>query len=300
MSARLRDLEEALGAGVVPEPERWAALGALPEPWGSLSRQSVEELRRQGGAVLPTLRRLRHLSEHHAADLADARARSAQALAQAGVSLALIPGFSGLLRWLLPGVDGARGSWWEVTGFAFALAAVGALWMVRLAEDARWGGAPRHRRHWILASACAGERFLALLRSGVPGDLAWVQAGAFLVREAPELADAWGASVWKMEGTAEDAGDFRSAGVVPILRAGEAIRRAVQLTLLEGRPCLDRVETTLQALRQELKTQVDRELLLIGTRILKPLFLCVAPAVLGLLGFGLWLSWTEAGAGAGF
>ncbi|MGZ3707838.1 MAG: hypothetical protein ACXWPM_03265, partial [Bdellovibrionota bacterium] len=91
---------------------------------------------------------------------------------------------------------------------------------------------------------------------------------------------------------AEDAA--RPPGATASLaEAGRAIRKAVQVSLMEGRPCAERVESALQALRSEIQAWVDRELALLGTRSLKPLFLCVAPALLGLMAFGLYL-----GAGA--
>jgi hypothetical protein len=158
--------------------------------------------------------------------------------------------------------------------------------MVRLADSARWGGLGIAQRPWVLGAYCAAERFLALLRCGSPADLGWAQACAFLGRGAPALALEWGKR--------ESEGPSRPPGAAqPLVRAGEMVRKSVQLSLLEGRPCTDRVESAVQALRQEMKSQVNRELSLLGTRLLKPLFLCVAPAVLGLLAAGLWLGWSD-------
>lgn len=75
--------------------------------------------------------------------------------------------------------------------------------------------------------------------------------------------------------------------------AGEAIRKSIQVSLLEGRPCTERVESALAALRTEFRAAVDRELTLLGTRALQPLFLCVAPALLGLMIAGLAVAWLE-------
>ena len=107
------------------------------------------------------------------------------------------------------------------------------------------------------------------------------------------LAERWGASVWK---SAEPGPDQRhsSAAMRALEEAGASLRKAVQVSLMEGRPCADRVETALACLRQDLRSQVERELGLLGTRALKPLFLCVAPALFMLLGFGFWLVHTVA------
>src|SRR5262245_14936586 len=52
----LLELEETLSAGLVPPKEKWDSLKALPAPWGRLASESVQALRVQGGAILPTLR----------------------------------------------------------------------------------------------------------------------------------------------------------------------------------------------------------------------------------------------------
>ena len=81
---QLREIEEVLGGGMVPSQECWDRLKAVPAPWGSLAFDSLRELRANGGAVLPTLRRLKELATGQLRALADAKARSAQAMAQAG------------------------------------------------------------------------------------------------------------------------------------------------------------------------------------------------------------------------
>jgi hypothetical protein len=81
---------------------------------------------------------------------------------------------------------------------------------------------------------------------------------------------------------------------------GSSLRKAIQVSLMEGRPCTERAEAALLALSQDLKAQVSRELTLLGTRALKPLFFCVAPALMGLLFTGLFLGWDQAMGGGGF
>jgi hypothetical protein len=303
-----QELEETLATGLVPAASRWAALRALPAPWGELSADSLQELRSCGGALLPTLRRLRSLAQEHDAALVEARARSSQALGQAAVCALLVPAFGSALYAFLPGIEERAVAWWLACLVAVAIAGMGALWMLAMADRARWAGLPAASRPWILAAQCSGERFLALVRSGNPADLAWSRACALLKQDAPELALRWGASVWVSkdgEVTAPPVVAPLGALRVPAARAleelGAGLRKAVQVSLMEGRPCTERVETALSALRQDLRGQVERELGLLGTRALKPLFLCVAPALMMLLGFGLWLSWEQvAGSGAGF
>ena len=65
VSLSLQEIEESLSSGMVPDSDMWAALERLPQPWGSLIFQSLSELRSSGGALLPTLRRMRVLAEEH-------------------------------------------------------------------------------------------------------------------------------------------------------------------------------------------------------------------------------------------
>lgn len=295
---RIQEIEETLAAGMVPSESQWARLRDLPPPWGSVAYESVRELRASGGALLPTLKRLRELADFQARALAEARARSAQAQAQAASCGLLAPGFAFALYYCLPGVSDSPGIWFGACGVAMLFAGAGALWLLSLAEKARWAGLRPGARSWIFAAQCAGERFLALVRSGNPSDIAWTRACELLATEAPELAVKWGRSIWK-EGSEPPDRLSRGLAEQSLIDAGDSIRKAVQLSLMEGRPCLERVEATLGALRHELHAQVERELSLLGTRALRPLFLCVAPPILGLLALGIYLSFQQLGGGGG-
>ncbi len=284
----LREIEETLMAGMVPSADRWEILRSLPEPWGTLSLESLKALRACGGSLLPTLKRLRHLSEDHAMTLEDAKAKSSQAFAQALACALLVPVLGVTLYQLLPGVEQNRLIWLLACGLALALTAIASIWLMHLADVARWGGLDAKHRSWVLSSQCAGERFLALVRAGTPPDLAWTKGCQLLKQEALELSMAWGYSIWEAPNE-----NLKGATERVIVHAGAAIKKAVQISLMEGRPCTERVETALLSLRQEIRSQVDRELALLATRALKPLFLFVAPALLGLLICGLWLAASE-------
>ncbi|MCM2277288.1 MAG: hypothetical protein NDJ89_04375 [Oligoflexia bacterium] len=286
--AALQDLEETLEAGLLPAPARWDALQSLSAPWAQLTSESLGQLRSAGGALLPTLRRVRALASAHAVAWDEGRAKSAQALGQAFACALLAPLFGLILYLLLPGVSERPWMWGFACLAALGLTCAGSLWLHALAEAARWGGLAAMERPWMLAAQCAGERFLALLRSGHPPDLAW---NTMLAGLAPELASSWGASIYAPSpAKPASPGGAKSA----IVNAGFAIRKAIQVSLMEGRPCAERVESALESLRQELRLSVDRELALLGNRALKPLFLCVAPALLGLLSAGMALAWTAA------
>lgn len=291
-----QELEELLESGVLPAPTKWERLRNLPAPWGSLSHESVTDLRARGAALVPTLKRLRELAQSHAQSLVEAKSRSSQASAQAFVSALLVPVFSIVLYELLPGVASRPWRWALCTSFALGLAGIGSFWLLAMSEQARWGGLKGSRKNWGLAAQAAGERFLALVRSGNPPDIAWVRVQDSLRTDAPDLAWYWGSSVYQTPEGEHDSGAASGAGggaARVIIQSGTSIRRAIQVSLMEGRPCVERVETVLQGLRVELRGAVERELALLATRALKPLFICLAPSLLGLLLGGLWFSWQE-------
>ena len=285
----LREIEETLMGGLVPSSDRWDSIRTLPRPWGSLSMDCLIALRASGGSLLPTLRRLRALAEAHAVALDDAQAKSSQASIQAGVCALFVPLLGVALHALLPGVEQSRTLWISACFGAMILTLLASIWLIRLAEKARWGGLEKGHRIWVLASQCAGERFLAWVRCGTPPDLAWTQTCQFLNQEelegGLELATAWGSSVWETPSPVT----WKGAAERSIVGAGASIKKAVQMSLMEGRPCTERVESALQALRHEIRSQIERELSILATRALKPLFFLVAPALFCLLAFGLWL-----------
>ena len=294
----LQEIEQTFEAGLVPDEARWKRLFTLPPPWGELSVSSIEELRSRGGAVLPTLRRLRKFAFDHAGLLAEAQARSAQALVQALGCSALVPLTGVALYWILPGVDQHRILWAGACLGALALSGVGSWWLLGIAERARWGGLKGSRRAWVLVSHCAGERFLSLVRTGEPPDAAWASALDLVSREAPDLRAFWSGSVWGPGnlGTGDSVRASASGSHSPglFIHFGEEVCRAIQASLVEGRTCLERVERLLAALRADFGAVTEKELNLLGTRALQPLFICIAPSLVGLLCTGLWLSWTEA------
>jgi len=300
----LREIEDTLLAGMIPARERWALLQRLPVPWGRLAGESLNELRSSGGSLIPTLRRLRDLAEAQRVALSDARARTSQASGQAFACSMLVPALGTALYLLLPTVQEHAKVWILGCCLAIMLTGLGALWLLHLAEVARWGGLAVKNRTWVLSSQCAGERFLALLRAGTPPDLAWTGALELLAKDSRDLALAWGYSIWEpARKISQFSGEFRGefsgrgsarfkggAAELAIIAAGDSIKKSIQVSTMEGRPCVERVENILKSLRQEMKSLVEHELGLLATRALKPLFICVAPSLFALLSFGLWLA----------
>lgn len=288
-----REIEETLGAGLIPEEEKWMQVQWLPPPWGGLASSSLQDLRSSGGALLPTLQRLRVLAENHRTALLDARARSSQATAQALGCAGLVPVFGSILYFLLPGVEEFPRTWIAGCSMALLASGAGAIWLFSMAEAARWGGLRPQERSWMLAAQCGGERFLSLVRSGCPPDLAWTRSCEYLSQHAPGLVGKWGFSLWAPHRQSDK--NLRPGALCTLIQLGDGLKRAVQQSLMEGRPCLDRVSTALEAMRADFRAHVERELSLLGTRALKPLFFFVAPSLMGLIALSLFLCWKGVG-----
>lgn len=281
----IKDLKESLLCGDLPSNESWNRVGLIPNPWGPLAHESLSELRENGLPVLPTLERIEGLLRDQIQASAQAKARIAQAWGQAIVCGSFVPGVALALYWLLPGVSELGKIWWFCVSLALLLNLLGILWLVSLCEKARWAGLDSTHRAWWPFVLCFGERVLALLRSGVPPDLAWTRAMPQLARGASPLVVKWGADFWTV--STPLASPRGSEMLALIEQWGSPLREGLQRSLVEGRSCSDRVESALTALKQDWEARVDRELGLLGNRALQPLFLCVAPSVLGLLGVGL-------------
>ncbi|NDD92054.1 hypothetical protein EBZ37_08220 [bacterium] len=284
----LRDLREKLESGYLPSSEEWELLPEIVAPWGPLAAESVAELKQSGIPLVPTLRRLeKALSDQKRGDQ-EARSRSAQAWGQTVVCGAIVPVIAIALYFLVPGLSQQGLKWWFFSFFSLLLDALAMLWMLSLAESARWAGLRTEHRAWWSASFCFGERLLGALRGGLPGDLAWAKALPQLNQHATSLVGFWGADLWSE-------GGHPSTRLEPAAKliAGQGVifRKSIQASIFEGKGCAERIEAALDALRVELECEVERQMQLLSSRALKPLFICVAPSVLMLLVFAFFLSW---------
>ncbi|MEK7691574.1 MAG: hypothetical protein AAB425_11205 [Bdellovibrionota bacterium] len=291
VTAHIFELQECLEGGISLTTDQWSRTEKLAEPWGRLIHESLQELRAQGGSVVPTIKRLRDLAHEHHRAIAEAQARAAQALAQAVVCAFMGPALGLCLYYVMPGIAEHLGAWLIVVAFCEALALSGALWMTAMAERARWAGLEGPTRDWMLLVQCAGERFLSSVRAGTPADLAWERIHRGLERDSRSLAAHWGGSVWNRPQIPIP----RNPTERTLIALAHALRKAIQTSVMEGRPCTERVESELRGLRSDLRSQIDRELSLLVSRSMKPLFLCVAPSVFFLIGSALYFAWQTGG-----
>jgi len=265
-------LQESLEAGLIPQDSVWLKLQNLRAPWSPWTGLLIQKLRSQGVALLPTLTRLRRLAHESLQDMIDARAKTGQATAQAWIAGALIPILGVLLRLLLPELEKHAVLWWLGVGMAIVLAGVGALWMAKLGFEARFLGLKGQERLMLFQSAAAIEQILALIQGGMPPDLAWAQAT--------------GEAVWKDEKPQ----NYKNEAKNLILHAMHEIKTTIQMSVIEGRSCTDRIQSSADRLRGALRGESSRQVQLLGTRVLQPLFLCVAPAAFSVLVWAMFLA----------
>ncbi len=270
----LRDLEDTLRSGTIPG--NYDAFGQLDAPWGEFLSGSIQILRSAGAPLLPTLRRIRILAESQEVALLAARSGSTQAVAQATICTLLVPLVGTALGFFLPEVGDI---WLGACAFAFFLCMLAGLWLVQLADSARWAGLPASKRAWVLLAQIYGERFLGYMRSGMPPDVAWQQS---LKYQSTELSLRWGSSIWQSV-------ELVTGPEKLFVEFGASVKKAIQVSLLEGYACTERIESLLDGLRQDFHAQTQRELQLLGTRALRPLFICIAPALMALVMLALFL-----------
>lgn len=286
-----QESEERLLSGLILTPGDWQLLENAPYPWGRSVVFLLKTLRARGGSLLPSLKRLKQLSAEQHELLVDATGLSAQAWIQGVVCLALIPIFSFTFYGILPALNSHRMEWVMVTAISFTLGMLSLQWILRLTDEARWGALKPSEREWMLITLLSAERFLSLLRSGEPPDLSWKAMLDGTAEEAPELAQAWGHALWSEP--AYDARRFSRTAELFVRFAGE-IRKSVQVSLMEGTACGARIEIQIDLLKQELKGRFQAELKQLPTKLLKPLFFCVAPGLLLLLMSALALALFDA------
>lgn len=299
ISERLRGLEESLQVGVLPDTEHWNRLGELPKPWGSLTYTSVTELRQSGSSVIPTLRRFRELALKQRSAVSDSMAKASQAMGQSLVCTAIVPILSFLLSYLIPELQNSKALWIGVSVVATVLAMAGGIWVLKLSQEAQWARLKPHERGWLLLSQIAIERFLSKLRSGSSADLAWNSMMEMLMDQSKELALLWGISLYQEPQESNEALnplEVSQSARRAVLQLGVSVKKAIQVSVLDGKPCLDRVEESLKVFENDYRACLDRELTMLPSRCLKPIFICLAPACLGLMAFSVALMWIEMGA----
>jgi hypothetical protein len=287
----LKLLQEMLETGNVPEREAWDKIETFPKPWDQIVSASIRDLRAEGAPILPTLSRIQKTLEEQVEFILEARTKSSQAFGQAFLGLVLVPVFGLALFLMLPGIQESARSFFLLTLFSLLLSASAFVWMIAMVEHARFGNLKSENRRWLITVNATLERVLALISTGTPPDLAWKKSMEELSRFDESLVAVWKLQVWDP--------DFKiPVSVVNeserlILGLGLEVRKSIQTSLLEGRPCLDRIESVHRAFQVDLRALISRELNLLPNRCLKPLFIFVLPAIMILMGGSFAISFQQ-------
>ena len=289
--AHLRLIKESLESGLVPEREDWNRVKTLPDPWGELFFSSLSELRNQGAPILPSLERMILSLEEERELTLEAKTKSSQAFGQVLISVLLVPFFGAVLYALLPGLEHFRGLFLALICCCVLLGFLAFFWMLLMMESARFGQVSRDHRSWILSSKIFFERMIADISGGHPPDLAWSRSIEFLHQKEPKLLEQWGAQIWEKNSTKSV--HLNNAVEESIVHFGIEIRRSIQQSLVEGRGCMDRLDSIYRNYLFDLKMKIGRELQVLPNHCLKPLFILVLPAVMLLLFGSLALSMGE-------
>ncbi len=286
----LWEMDETLASGLIPRPETYADLQRLPKKLADFSAAPIFELRESGGELRPTLQRIRVFSEKSLEIAQLARTKTLSAFSQSVLCALMIPIFGFVYTWLLPGIQNYLSTWFLACVIAAASALCGIFWIYRLSQNARYGGLAPSRRDWIFAVQSMGERLIAKVRQGTPPDLAWDA----LIRELPpscmELSRSWTFQWGPQKSPNHELTET-------ILRFGTKMHEAIALITLEGRPALDRISGIVDHLHVQMDLAIRRDLERLPVRSMKPLFLLVCPAVLGIAFLGLFFGiWAESAA----
>ncbi len=281
----LKTLSETLEGGIAPEPEDWDRIRTFPAPWGVLIASGVRDLRDSGSAVLPTLKRMEETLLVQAEGMMEARARTTQAFGQALTGMGLVPLFGLTLHEMMPGISTNGSGFLLLIAGGSVYASFSAVWILNLAEEARYGGLPVAQRQWLLSVPAALERMLSLIAGGLPPDLAWRKQHEELSFRDPSLAALWGSEVW--QSGMRDPGTGGESVADLVFGVGKEVKKTIQLALLEGRSCLDRIESISRSHQHDVRLKIRERLEVLPNRCLPPLFLFVLPPVFVLLAVAL-------------
>lgn len=282
-------LKELLQSGAAPQDEDWNQLKKIAEPWSQVASLCTKDLRDHGAPCVPTLSRFKTAMDDQIETLLEAQSKSASAWGQIWIGAILIPIVSIFLYHTLQGPQE------HLQAFCFAIAISGLLvgismfWTLHHIHRAQFGNISEKNRHWYPHTLALFERISALISIGTPADLAWKKALLELSQHAPDLTHVWGTSIWMVDPHREDAPPQNKktrpflaleTEIEKFLKAsGTEIRRMIQASLMEGRPVLERLHDQQKAFSVEYRLKLSRELAKLPQQCLKPLFLCVAPAV---------------------
>lgn len=289
---QMQEWEDQLGGGQLPDFYALQELESVDPKQVQTILSLLESLRSSGSPLIPVLRRLKILAKDQWETLQFSNSKVAPARGQAwvgaGMVMLLIPAFEVLIPELRTEVMA-----WRLGGAVFLLLGlIGAAWTLAIAERTRWGGLRGKWQALSLSLPLEMEKLLSQIQTGQAPERAWNEFERGLLLDYPELVELWHKGTPSFE-------SFKSLEHQKIpeifLKMGSQVKSAIELSIFEGRPCLERIQSVNDGLLTEVRARIQKEVELIPTRTLKPLFLCLAPSLLGILAWALLLTWNQVG-----
>ncbi len=265
LGIEIQDVIDSLQTGQVPTVEQWSRFQVSAPPWGELLLSIVRLLQSHGASLVPALKRFRDLIVWMRDASLEAQAKTASARMQCWMFVLGAPVLAAVLAFALPSVAQDLGTWTVLSVFGTALCLLGSAWVFRLSERAAWGGLVGEERFALLRLLGSGEKLVAFVRAGHPPDLAWTLSSMESFRTA-----------------------FSSKRTFAVSAVEQCFARVME-AVDQGKPCSESLELCLGSLRSEFQNQIKRSVDSLATETLKPLFICVMPAILGLIGSAVWI-----------
>ena len=263
--------DEDFGAGVLTEPE----YRFLPK-W-------IQNLRNSGQAILPSLKGMREATLFVNRILVGSQAKVAPTRMQAKVSVGLVFAISLLLYKMLEGPENNLGIWIGATAIALLLAGYSFLWIEGLILRTIWNGSQKRTEGKWFSYFLFPLRLQGAIQMGTALDEAWGVSVRSLTENGTGKMPPALASLWAK-------GDGAEPTDWPLeWKLLAELRTALQHALYQGTPVSERILVWAAQARIQFEAELQARLETLPHRCLQPLYLCVAPAVVGLLVTGLVL-----------
>lgn len=292
-------IEQTLRSGWVPSEAQWAALTVTSAPLTPLPlglaqcRDALLHLRTRGVALLPALARTRELALFVVEGSRSARSRGAPVLLQSWLMVIALPGIAFAFTHLLPELS-EQATLWAVGCLLFWLWTIaGSVWMRRLVHRAARGGMRPSESEFGMGSLLGLESFRTSLESGHPPDIAWGELRLALQTIAPELAQSVPVALFAAGQSTPSVSGKLSAQAQQLRDHLRSFHQGIYLSVMEGRPCVERASASARLMRDELHAQRDAAFGRLSSQLIVPLLLCGALPWLALLALALGLAGSE-------
>lgn len=278
----IKKIKISLESGVVPSEDEWMIIEDYQHSFSKRILMIINELRDSGCKILPTLCRFEELLEFQVDLLKNTHVQSSQAISQCIICLFVTPLFSVFLYQIVPFLSGYFWEWCALTSISFFLCFIGFLWIVSLCEKSMWCGLSYSERSYIMEVLVFFEMVISKINSGFCADQSWVEVLEIYKNHLPKFV------VFTMSGCHE------SLKIKTLIQSlFKDAKSSIYYNLMEGKPCVETLVFFAKNFKSEYRALISHQLELLPIRALKPLFICVAPAIILLIIGTVFFSWNS-------